>query len=85
MLVQPAESQDAGHAPLLDNTTDCFPACRLLTVDDAARFLSLSSSTVRRLQQARKIPFAKVGGSIRFLMKDLRSYVEKARVAAIGS
>jgi len=50
-----------------------------------AEFLKISKSTVRRLQQQRRIPFFKIAGTIRFAKDDLMSYLEKKRVEVIGA
>jgi excisionase family DNA binding protein len=63
---------------------DNVPPAGLLTISEVAKLLKLSVSTVRRLQRQRKIPFVKVGGSIRFIEKDLAAYLERRRVGAIG-
>lgn len=55
----------------------------LLTVAEAARFLTISVSGVRRLQQGRQIPFIKIGGMVRFARPDLAGFLEKHRVQAI--
>jgi excisionase family DNA binding protein len=57
----------------------------LLTIREVAELLKISASGVRRLQQERKLPFIKVGGSVRFAKPDIVSYLEKRRVNAIGS
>ena len=72
-------------APLFDNKpTDSSPVLELLTISEAARLLTVSASTMRRLQQRRAIPFIKVGGSVRFDKRDLASYVEQHRVESVG-
>lgn len=63
---------------------DAGPVEGLLTIPDVAAILKVSIPTVRRLQQQRKLPFVKVGGSIRFTMSDVTSYVATRRVRAIG-
>jgi excisionase family DNA binding protein len=63
---------------------DADPIAGLLTIPDVAALLKLSVATVRRLQQQRKLPFIKVGGSIRFERSDITSYVAARRVRAIG-
>lgn len=63
---------------------DAVPSPGLLTISEVAELLKLSASTVRRLQRQRKIPFIKVGRSIRFTRSDLSAYLEKRRVGAIG-
>jgi excisionase family DNA binding protein len=55
----------------------------LLTIAEVAGLLKVSKTSVRRLQQRRLIPFIKVGGSIRFMRRDIVSYLEKKRVDTI--
>jgi excisionase family DNA binding protein len=55
----------------------------LLTVAEVAQWLKLSPSGVRHLQQARRLPFIKVGGRIRFSKQDITSYLEKRQVGSI--
>ena len=62
---------------------DAGPSPGLLTISEVAELLKLSVSTVRRLQRQRKIPFVRVGRSIRFARSDLAAYLEKRRVGAI--
>jgi len=52
----------------------------LLTITEVAELLKISATGVRRLQQARRLPFIKVGGSIRFFKRDIIVYLEKQRV-----
>ena len=56
----------------------------LLTIAEVAELFKISKSTVRRLQQQRRIQFTKIGGSVRFAKNDLVSYVERERVESIG-
>ncbi len=74
------------HCSLTDvNTPTGFdPVTELLTVAEAAEFLKISVSSVRRLQRQRRIPFYKVGGSIRFARGDLLLFLQKHRVESIG-
>jgi excisionase family DNA binding protein len=55
----------------------------LLGVKEVAAFLKVSVSGVRRLQQTRKLPFVKVGGSVRFKKSDLIEYVKRQTIPAI--
>jgi excisionase family DNA binding protein len=55
----------------------------LLTIAEAAKLLTISVSGVRRLQQARRLSFIKVGGSVRFSKTDVISYLERRRVESI--
>ncbi|HJT42105.1 MAG TPA: helix-turn-helix domain-containing protein [Rhizomicrobium sp.] len=56
----------------------------MLTIAEAAGFLKISMTGMRRLQQRRCIPFFKVGGSIRFSRDDIMSYLKSRRIEAIG-
>jgi len=51
----------------------------LLTIREAAKLLTISPSSLRRLQQGRRIPFFKIGGTLRFKRSDVMEYVEKQR------
>jgi excisionase family DNA binding protein len=57
----------------------------LLTVADVARLLKISISSVRRLQQRRRLPFIKVGGRIRYARSDVADYLERQRVGTIDT
>jgi len=57
----------------------------LLSISEVAEMLRISRTGVRRLQEARRIPFMKIGGSVRFSRRDIIAYLEKQRVEAIGS
>lgn len=76
---------DADAALLLDNQPgEPHRDVALFTIAEAAEFLTISVSGVRRLQQARRIPFFKVGGSLRFAKEDLASYLAQQRVGSFG-
>ena len=55
----------------------------LLDIKEAAAFLKISVSTLRRLQQQREVSFIKVGGAVRFAKSDLLGYITRKRIAAI--
>jgi excisionase family DNA binding protein len=77
---------DADSVLLFDNQPNKpDSAIELLTIQEAARFLTISASGMRRLQQGRLVPFFKVRGSIRFAKRDLVSYLARQRVGAIGT
>lgn len=59
------------------------PGAELLTIAEAAHFLTISVSSMRRLQQRRSVPFFKVGGSVRFSKIDLTAYLNGRRVDEI--
>lgn len=54
----------------------------LLNVKQAATFLSISTPGVRRLKSRRLVPFIEIGGSIRFLKRDLRAFLDSQRYEA---
>ena len=49
----------------------------LLDVKKAADFLALSPSTVRSFVLHKRIPYYKIGGSLRFSEEELRGFIEK--------
>ena len=85
---RPASSKyaiiESDPVSLLDNkSNDSHPAIDLLTTTQTAELLKVSVTSVRRLQQGRHIPFIKVGGSVRFAMCDIESYLGRRRVESI--
>jgi len=58
-------------------------AIELLTITEVAEILRISATGVRRLQQRRRLPFHKVGGSVRFAKSDVVAYLAKRRVESI--
>jgi len=82
-LGRPLGSAEA--APFFDKQpTDPQSDIELLSVPEAAAFLTISVSSMRRLQEGRHIPFFKVGGSIRFAKTDLVSYLARKRIGTVG-
>ncbi|MBR0960902.1 helix-turn-helix domain-containing protein [Bradyrhizobium japonicum] len=70
---------------ILDNTsTGSGPTIELLTLIEVAEALKISVSSVRRLQQARRLPFFKVGGALRFAKADILSYLQSRRVGPVN-
>ena len=56
-----------------------------LTTEQAAEFLAVPVSMVKRLRERRLIPYVKIGyRTIRYALHDLEKYVQRNRVAAIG-
>lgn len=53
---------------------------RLVTVNDAARYLAVSVSTLYGWVYQRRIPFVKVGRALRFEVADLDNFVERNRI-----
>jgi len=64
--------------------TDFSLTIDLLTIAEVAELLKISPSGVRRLQQARQLPFIKVGGSVRFFKRDILVYLGKQRLESTG-
>jgi len=81
----PQKYANIGSEPVLpfDNSSSGSPPLELLTVAETASFLRVSITGIRRLQQARHLPFFKVGGSLRFAKSDLLAYLQKRRVEPI--
>ncbi len=57
----------------------------LLTRDEVARLLKISRAGVYRLVERRRLPFYKVGHSLRFAKRDVLAYLSQNRVDAIGT
>lgn len=53
---------------------------RLLTVQEAARYLAVSASTLYGWVWQRRIPFIKVGRAVRFDLDDLEGFIQGNRV-----
>ena len=51
----------------------------LITVDDAAKFLAVSKSTLYGWVYQRRIPFVKVGGALRFELTELQKFIQSNR------
>ena len=59
------------------------PSGVLLTVDQAAKRLSVSTVYVRRrLIFEKRIPYVKIGRHLRIDSQDLESFIDRGRVAA---
>jgi len=58
---------------MLGSTTD-----KLITPNELAEFLQISKSSVYLLVETRKIPFYKIGGSLRFRKSDIDEYLQKS-------
>jgi excisionase family DNA binding protein len=55
---------------------------RLMTVNDAARHLAVSVSTLYGWVYQRRIPFVKVGRALRFEVADLDAFIQRNRIQA---
>jgi excisionase family DNA binding protein len=52
----------------------------LLTISEACKLLKLSRPTIRRLTGARRIPFVRIGHSVRFPEDDLIAWIDSHKV-----
>ena len=57
-----------------------LPESALLTVQDAAKFLAVSTSTLYGWVYQRRIPFVKLGRALRFEMPELQKFIQSNRV-----
>jgi excisionase family DNA binding protein len=55
---------------------------RYLTAPEAARYLGVKESWIRKAAGARRIPFVKIGKHNRFRTDDLDRWAEERRVSA---
>jgi excisionase family DNA binding protein len=53
----------------------------LLTIDQLAEHLGITTRHVRRLIAERRIPYVKVGGLVRFDSEEIRSWIDANRHA----
>lgn len=60
------------------------PYSQMLTVDEAAERMGMSTRHVRRLVSERSIPFYKVGRSVRIASPDVDAYLHRARVETLN-
>ena len=58
------------------------PESGLITVQDAAKFLSVSTSTLYGWVYQRRIPFVKVGRALRFELAELQKFIQANRFPA---
>src|ERR1700732_110907 len=71
------------HCSLTAMSNDSNSPIELLTIAEVAEQLKISISGVRRLQHARRLPFVKVGGSVRFFQSDVVAFLRKRRLDAV--
>ena len=57
---------------------------QLLTPDELAKLLKISKNTVYRLVENRQIPFYKVGGGLRFSLKEVEEFIMKNRIEPVN-
>jgi len=51
----------------------------VITVQDAAKFLAVSKSTLYGWVYQRRIPFVKVGSALRFELAELQKFIQSNR------
>jgi excisionase family DNA binding protein len=56
------------------------PQRRLITIQEASKLLSVSVSTLYGWVWQRRIPFVKLGRSVRFDIGDLEKFIEKNKL-----
>lgn len=49
----------------------------ILTAKEAAEYLKISLQTIYQLKAAGKVPFKKIGGSLRFLKSELYNWLKE--------
>lgn len=54
-----------------------MPPEKLWTVADVAEYLGVTERTVRTWQQSHRLPFLKIGGTVRFRPTDVRSWIDR--------
>ena len=57
----------------------------LITVQDAAKFLAVSKSTLYGWVWQKRIPFVKVGSALRFELAELEKFIQSNRFRARAS
>lgn len=70
---------------IFENSLSSSTDVELLTVDEAASFLTISKSGIRRLQERRQLPFIKVGTRVRFAKQDLIAYLASHRIEPLNA
>ena len=53
---------------------------RLLTVNQAAQYLSSTSWAIRKLAWSKTVPFIRLGTRILFDLADLNSFIDRAKI-----
>jgi excisionase family DNA binding protein len=66
----------------MENNTKPLP--EMISTRQLAEILNISKVGVYRLTEQRKIPFYKIGGSIRFDRADVMEYLKRNRVDPIN-
>lgn len=56
------------------------PDAKLLTIEDAAKLMTISTRHLRNLMQAKRVAYIKMGRSLRFSRSDLDAAINRMRV-----
>jgi len=54
-----------------------------MKIEELANYLSISKVTAYRLIEQRKIPFHKIGRSVRFHKRDVMTYLTNSRIGSV--
>lgn len=54
-----------------------MPPERLWTVADVAEYLGVTERTVRTWQHSQRLPYLKIGGTVRFRPSDVRTWIDR--------
>jgi len=54
-----------------------MPPERLWTVADVAEYLGVTERTVRTWQHSQRLPYLKIGGTVRFRPTDVRTWIDR--------
>lgn len=65
----------------MENTNPLLAGQELMTAEEVAQILHVSRATVYRLVDARRVPFVRLWGILRFVRRDVLSLLEEHRVA----
>ncbi len=68
-----------------NTNTSMDVSCELLTVPQLANELGLSRQTIYQYVAARKIPFIKIGKSVRFRPGEISDWIDGQRIQAVSS
>ncbi|HQO02615.1 MAG TPA: helix-turn-helix domain-containing protein [Spirochaetota bacterium] len=68
----------------MEKSTNLNPSTQLLTYDDVANILKMSPATLRVWVMQKRIPFIKLGRSVRFSSTAIQKYIESHTIMAGG-
>ncbi len=68
----------------MQKTNDYITDTKLVSEKEIATDMGISPRTVRRLRQARVLPFYRVGKSVRYSREECHRALQQYRVRAVG-